>query len=202
MNLDELKNIWEETSDRENEKWNINYPLLKEASIGKARSLLSEFKFTAIFETISYAIFWICVLGFIVEHWNDPLFAAAGILLGLDAMAGLLWGIYKWREVLSISYDLPLAEAQKKIARFQWYNRKEIELLVVFVPLFFVLFSIVAAKSFLGLNLFELLPFWKYPLIGSVVVGFLMYWILEKFPDRKLEEARGFLEEIKGYAKE
>lgn len=202
MNLDELKNIWQETSDRENKQWNINYPLLKEASIGKARSLLSEFKFTAIFETISCAIFWICVLGFIVDHWNEPLFAAAGILLGLDAIAGLLWGIYKWREVESIGFDLPLAEAQKKIARFQLYNRREIEWLVVMVPLFFVLFSIVAAKSFLGLNLFELLPFWKYPLIGSAVVGFLMYWILEKFPDKKLEKARTFLQEIEAYEKE
>ena len=206
MELQELKNIWKESAQTESNQWTVNTFLLKEVSLRKTHVLLREYKFTAIFETVSYAIFWICIVGFFVDHWNEPRFAITAALLGLDALAGLAWGIYKWWQIQTIDYHLPLAEAQKKIARFQLFNRREIQALIVLIPIFFVLFSIVAAKSFLGLDLFELFPLWsaqiKQVILGSFVVALIVVGIISRFPDKQLEKAQAFLKEIQDYERE
>ncbi len=202
MEIQELKNVWQESNKTNPNQWKVNTLLLKEVSLKKTHSLLGEYKFTAIFETISYGIFWICIVGFMVDHWQEAPFAISAALLGLYAILGLIWGIYKWRQIQTINYRLPLAEAQKRVARFQLFERREIRSLLVLIPVFFVLFAIVASKSFLGLDLFELFPMWKYLILGSILIALLMVWILLKFPDKQLQKAQEFLKEIKEYEKE
>lgn len=206
MNLDDLKSIWKEAAQTDSSQWAVNSYLLKEVSLKKTHVLLREFKFTAIFETFSYAIFWICIVGFMVNHWQEPRFFIASALLGLFAIWGLVWGIYKWWQVQTINYELPLAEAQKRIARLQLYSQREVKGLIVLIPIFFSLFCIVAAKSFLGIDLFMLYPLLKWPIqlviIGSFLVALIIVWFLSKFPDQQLKKAQEFLHEIQDYEQE
>jgi hypothetical protein len=158
MNLDDLKSVWKESAQTDDNQWAVNSYLLKEVSLQKTHVLLREYKFTAIFETFAYAIFWICIVGFMADHWQEPRFLISSALLGMLALSGLGWGIYKWYQVQTINYELPLTEAQKRIARFQLFNRIEVKSLIIQVPVFFILFTIVAAKSWLGLDVFLIHP--------------------------------------------
>lgn len=202
MNLDDLKSVWKESAQTDDNQWAVNSYLLKEVSLQKTHTLLREYKFTAIFETFAYSIFWICIVGFMVDHWQETRFLISSALLGILALSGIGWGIYKWYQVQTINYELPLTEAQKRIALFQLFNRIEIKSLIIQIPVFFTLFTIVAAKSWLGLDVFLFIQHWTYAIIGSLVVALIMVWILSKFPDQELEKAKQFLAEIRGFERE
>jgi hypothetical protein len=108
------------------------------------------------------------------DHWQEPRFLISSALLGMLALSGLGWGIYKWYQVQTINYELPLTEAQKRIARFQLFNRIEVKSLIIQVPVFFILFTIVAAKSWLGLDVFSFIQHWIYAIMGSLVVALII----------------------------
>lgn len=202
MNLDDLKSVWKEAAQADSGQWAVNSYLLKEVSLKKTHALLGEYKFTAIFETFAYSIFWICIVQFMVDHWQETKFLISAAFLGVFAWIGIGWGIYKWWQIQTINYELPLAEAQKRIARFQLFDRRDTQSLIIQIPIFFLLFVIVAGKSWFGVDLFLVIQNWAYPFVGSLVVSLIITWVLLKFPDKELERARVFLKEIEGFERE
>jgi hypothetical protein len=85
MNLDDLKSVWKEAAKADSNQWEVNNYLLKEVSLKKTHALLGEYKFTAIFETFAYAIFWICIVQFMADHWQETKFLISAAMLGVLA---------------------------------------------------------------------------------------------------------------------
>lgn len=73
----------------------------------------------------------------------------------------------------------------------------EINTLFFLIPTFSLTFLIVAAKGVIGLDLYLIqFPFIPY-LIGSFLVGLIIIAFLKLFPDRQLQAAVDFLEDLK-----
>jgi uncharacterized protein HemX len=87
------------------------------------------------------------------DHWQETKFLICAAMLGVLAL-GISWGIYKWWQIQTINYELPLTEAHKRNRPFSALQPHRSQSLIIQIPVFFILFTIVAAKSWLGVDVF------------------------------------------------
>jgi len=88
-------------------------------------------------------------------------------------------------------------KTQRNLVLIQYFNRIEVNSLFFLIPTFSLAFLLVALKGLIGLDLYLIsFPFIPY-LIGSFLVGLVIIAFLKLFPDRQLNEAILFLEDLK-----
>ena len=198
METNDLIHLWHQYDKEVEGNWKINQHLLKEVSLRKVKSLLSEFNLQTIWEILSHGFFFIWVLGFFVDHFSTAKYAIPSVFLLMLSGWGLGWGIFKWVVVSSMNYDTPVIYVQKRLELFRLYNIWEINLLLVLIPFFWVAFLIVFPVMFLGVDIFDLLGKWLwYQFVGAFVIAAIIVWFLRQFPDKKMEKAIEFLNEIR-----
>lgn len=198
METNDLIKLWKQYDQQVEGNWSINQQLLKEVSLGKVKSLLSEFRLQTILEVVTNGLFFIWIMAFFVDHFFTMKYAVPSVFLLMLTGWGLGWAIFKWVVLATLSYDTPVLSAQKRLELFRLYNRWEINLLLVLIPFFWLAFLIVFPMMFLGMDMFELLGVWIWhQFLGAFVVAAIIVWFLKKFPDKKMEKAIDFLNEIR-----
>ena len=202
MELEDLKNIWAEHDKELDKKLKVNTYLLKTATLEKTRGLMGNFKFETIFELIFNVLFYIFLMGFIADHIFVAKFLIPAIILQIIMVLSIIWNIYSLHVLSKIKYDIPIAIIQKKMERLRLYTIREINLLLIIIPLATPCFVIVFLKGLIGLDAYIYYKTWFYPLIGTVLITPIIVWLLRKFPDKKMEEAIRFLDEIKEFEEE
>ena len=200
MEFDELTHIWNDLDKQLESNLKVNQRLLKEVSIRKIKSFLSEVKFNAIFEIIANSLFTVFLLRFIVANFPNIKFLIPAIFLLGMMVLGMVLNVYRLSLMARIKPSNPVVNTQKILEQIRLYERQEINLLFVAIPIFSLAFIIVAAKALLGLDLYLLLGKWLLTyLAGSFIVGLIIVLFLKRFPDRNLQKALQFLGEIREF---
>lgn len=203
MEIDQLKEIWAEYDQAIEPKLELNKELLKEVSVKKVQSFLFEFRLENYLELFINGIagFYLLRL-FFASSGNLKLSLAIAFVLVMMILE-LVWNVYKLVQADRLSYKRPLIENLKVLEKLRLYTRWEIRSLLVLIPAFSAAFIILIPKIFLDLDILPILGngLW-YFVLGSVVVGIVIVAALSLIPDRKMDHAITFLQEISQYESE
>lgn len=202
MELQELKNIWQSHDEQLDNNVQVNRQLLENVSLNKVKSLLTEFKVTSIIEFIFDLMASLFLISFMVRHFSSDwsFVLPAGILL-LFCLLDFKWHISRFIALYNINYKSNILETQKHIEELRWNETQAHQHLYIAIPLFFPLFVLVIFKGLFNIDLYPYLWTW-YGLsyfLGSLVVTIIIVWFLKNYPDKKMEEAARFLEEIEDF---
>lgn len=200
MNIDELKNAWNTYDKSLDSKINLN--LLKTATVDKTKSLTRTFRFGAIVEII-VSLFFINYMAEVVigqsATWE---YCLPALVIGLISLGTVIWNICALTQLALLNYDASIAEAQKKMERVytqsKWQNTT---LHYLLVPLVGAMLAIMALK-YLNLNLTGHFDIILYAVLGGIAVVPMIVWIVKMTPDKEMESAIRFLEDIKKFEKE
>lgn len=200
MNLDELKNAWNEYDKSLDSK--VNLDLLKMVSMQKTKSLTLTFKFEVIFEMVVTMPFIYPMVRLVITQWPVWEYWVPGLVLGLSAIGTVAWNVCALIQLWRLHYDASIASTQRKLERIymqhKWLNTT---LLYFLIPLAGVMITIMVFK-FLHIELLEHLNILLYIVLVCLIVVLFVVWIVKTFPDKKMESAIRFLDEIRQFEKE
>ncbi|MEQ9415362.1 MAG: hypothetical protein RIF39_16120 [Cyclobacteriaceae bacterium] len=192
MELPELSQLWNAPGSVA-----INKQLLKEVTLYKVKALLYSLKWSTYFELTLNIIFFFFLQGFISGHFNEARFLIPALILIVVTIASTVLEFYKLHLFYSLRAEAPVSETQQKVAQLQYLEALEANSMVVIIPLFSAPILIVPAKAFFDFDLYQLGNWMPQYVIGSVVVGLVIAFLLRKFPNEKLKKAIEHLKEIK-----
>jgi hypothetical protein len=200
MNIEELKNAWDTYDKNLNSK--INLDLLKEVTINKTKSLTHTFKFSVIVEVVVSLFFVNYMVEVVIEHWATWEYSLPALVIGLISLGTVIWNVYALIQLAFLNYDASITEAQKKMERIyrqsKWQNTT---LHYLLVPLAGAMMAIMALK-YLNLPLTGHLDIILYAVLGCIAVVPMVVWIVKMTPDKEMESAIRFLDDIKKFEKE
>jgi hypothetical protein len=200
MNIDELKNAWNVYDKSLDSK--INLDLLKTVTIDKTKSLTRTFKFGAVVEIIVSLFFVNYMAEVAIEQWETWEYSLPASVIGLISLGTVIWNIYALTQLTFLNYDASIAQAQKKMERIyaqsKWQNTM---LHYLLVPLVGAMLTIMALK-YLNLSLTGHLDIILYVVLGGIAVVPMVVWIVKMTPDKEMESAIRFLDDIKKFEKE
>lgn len=200
MNIDELKNAWN-TYDKSLDS-KINLDLLKTVTIDKTKSLTRTFKFGAIVEIIVSLFFVNYMAEVAIEQWETWEYSLPASVIGLISLGTVIWNIYALTQLTFMNYDASIAQAQKKMERIYTQSKWQNTMLhYLLVPLVGAMLTIMALK-YLNLSLTGHLDIILYVVLGGIAVVPMVVWIVKMTPDKEMESAIRFLDDIKKFEKE
>jgi hypothetical protein len=200
MNIDELKNAWNVYDKSLDSK--INLDLLKTVSIDKTKSLTRTFKFGAIVEIIVSLFFVNYMAEVAIEQWATWEYSVPASVIGLISLGTVIWNIYALTELTFMNYNTSIAQAQKKMECIYTQSKWQNTMLHYFlVPLVGAMLTIMALK-YLNLSLTGHLNIILYVVLGGLAVVPMVVWIVKMTPDKEMESAIRFLDDIKKFEKE
>jgi len=179
MNFQDLEDIWNENNQDLEQSITINSASINNINMKKVTSNLTETRWENLIELGVNLWFLSFFKNFFMNHYHTPKFLIPGaFMLGLCLFA-----------IVFCTYKLFL------ISRIN--RRLEINALFFLIPTFSLAFLIVAAKGFIGMDLYAIgFPFIPY-LVGSFLVGVIIILFIKIFPDKKLQETITYLKELK-----
>ncbi len=192
MELTELAQLWNTPGSVA-----VNRQLLKEVTLYKVKALLYSLKWSTYFELGVNILFFFFLQGFILDHYNEMRFLIPALILIVVTLSSTVLEFYKLYLFYSLHAESPVAETQQKIARLQYLEALEANSMLAIIPLFSAPILIVIAKSFFDFDLYELGNWMPQYILGSVVVGLVIAFVMRKFPNEQLKKAEAFLKEIK-----
>lgn len=199
MQFEELSGIWNSTDIELEKSVRINKELVKQLGFSKVKSHLYEIKWTAFLEIFVEAIFSVFLIGFVINHISDFRFLFPAVVLLVFSSFSLIIEIYKLKLFLTIDSKSSVMEAQRKVSRLRYLENFDIYSLYVLIPFYSVPFSIVIAKAFLNLSLYEygIMDWFIYSVIAGLVIAAIIVYSLRKLRSKKLDESIAFLNELK-----
>lgn len=200
MDLDRLKNIWIEHHQAHDKTESVNLSLLREASVNKIKGMLSDFKWTTLFELAVTIIGVNYLIGYLFDLIDELKFFVPGLAILVLGLYDIIWKLWMLAIYSRIDYQSAITETQKRVEKLRYYQRREINELYLIIPLFWMAFIVVIARGLLGVDAYQFIILnWPFQLIGSIVVAIIVVWFVKLFPDKKLNQAATFLKEIEEF---
>ncbi len=203
MELQELENIWNEYDKRIDDRVKVNYQFLKKISVDKTQSLLFPGKLSAVLEAIINFLFLSLILSFAINNpWNLK-YSLPAFALTLIILATIAWNIYGFILLTTINYRSPVITIQRRLENYKFQNLyRQQQLLYIIYPLSQTLFMIIFCKGMLNLNIYNHPVFLIVQFIASICIIPFVIWIVKITPDKKMEAALHFLNDLKRFEKE
>lgn len=200
MNIEELKNTWNTYDQSLDSK--INFDLLKEVTINKTESLTRTFKFNVIVEIIVSLLCVNYMAEIVIEQWATWEYALPALVICLISLGTAIWNIYALTQLAFLNYEASIAETQKKMEHIYKQSRwQNTTLHYLLVPLAGSMMAIMALK-YLNFTLSEHLDIILYTVIACIAVVPMVVWIVKMTPDKEMESAIRFLDDIKKFENE
>ncbi len=198
MELDELKEKWDEHDQKLDQSIRLNRQLLRETYTRRARFAL--WKLAAMLGAGSILTLGVVVWlgGFIAHNWFVPRFVLPGLALDLAAIATLAASIVQISLALTIDYNQPVALIQKRLETLRKIRIRNTQAILLTATLTWVPIFIVVMKGFLGVDVYRV--FGTASLLINVAFGLLVLvlgiYLGKKFGPRM---SRRFLRDLAGY---
>jgi hypothetical protein len=200
MNIDELRSAWN-TYDKSLDS-KINIDLLKTATVVKTTSLTRTFRFGAIVEMVVSLLFVNYMVEIVMDHMATWEYWLPALVIGLISLGTVIWNAHALTQLALLNYGASIAEAQRKMERIYTKSKWQNTTLHYFlVPLVGAMLAIMALK-YLNLHLAGHLDIILYAVLGGIAVVPMVVWIVKMSPDKEMESAIRFLDDIKEFEKE
>ena len=157
MELDELKQAWRELDQRlESSEVRIGRAL-REFKLDKTRFALRRHTAVLGFELLfDVAALWL-IGRFVVEEFGNARFVLPALALALGILASIVAIVVQLEAGRSIDYAAPVIEIQRKIRVIRALRVRSTQWILLLSPLMWTPLVIVAARSFLGLDIYSVL---------------------------------------------
>lgn len=200
MELQELSKLWNQYDQKLNVVLEVNKKLLKENAFNKVSSLLRGFKFETQVELLFDILLVIVFVNILFRNLDSLGILRTSLILLCLSVFSAIWNGYKLNQLNKIEYGDSVIDSQKRLARLKYYAGLETKCLYFLIPLFSMGFIPFLFYSLLGVDIFTPLAEWWWSLgIGSLLIAVIIVWFIRKFPDKKMQSALEFLNEIKKY---
>jgi hypothetical protein len=196
MQLEELKNIWQNFDESIENKLEINHQLLKEVSISKVAKLLAPIKREQIFEIVLTTLFLPILFQITFNSIQSTALMLSGSVLILILFGSIIYNLFVLKQIYGIHYEATILDAQEKLERIKVLEAREINTLYVLIPTFY-LCMLVIANAFIHFKITAPVNlFWSFQMVGTLVITFIIVYFLKRFPNQSLQKALQFMGEM------
>ncbi len=220
MELEALKNTWEQYDKKLDQSLKINQRIFKEMNLNKTRSSLRNVLIFRMLETLIFLAAVIALGGFIGNHWGSWQFVVPAIILDIFAIIGLSGSIGQIALIVQIDYAAPITVMQKKLEQVKTHMVQITRLLLLSIP-FYLAYVILGFKLVAGIDIVAVgaPQWWVVNILVSLLLIPLAVWIYRKLNwknihipwvrsfiygsgGKQVVKAMGFLKEIDSFEKE
>jgi hypothetical protein len=203
MELDELKEKWEEYDRKLEVNLRLNRRLLRDSYTARARFALWRLAGMLALGSIPILAVIVALGRFIAANWDAPRFVAPAMVLDIMAIAALATLIAQIVLALGMDYSQPIAVLQKRLEILRKLRIRYVQAIFLTMTLTWDPIFIVVMKAALGVDVYR--TFDTAWLVGNVAVGFAIlavgYWLARHFGPRFTSTAFGrqLLRDLAGY---
>jgi hypothetical protein len=207
MDIDDLKQRWDDQDRKLDTLIRLNTRLLQEPVLNRAATAMTRLSWLMLPEMILNLLVCGWLGSFIADHLHQVRFVIPAVALDLGALALLIAGIRQWATIWSIDYSAPIVEIQKRLGSLKVQRVRVTKLVFLTAPLVWTPMLIVGLKGFLHLDAYRIfsLSWLAANLAVGVAVIPLAVWIARRTADRMERSPLGrnllggFLRDIAGY---
>jgi hypothetical protein len=186
MDLDDLKQRWEEADRKLDASLRLSTRLLRESALSRAARATSRLSWLMLPEILLNLGLIVWLGSFLADHFTQARFAVPALALDLGAIALLISQGHQWLALRAIDYGAPVVAIQKEIGRLRLQELRVLKWVMITAPLAWTPLLIVAMKGLLGLDAYAL--FSGAWLAANVAFGLavllLAVWISRRYADR------------------
>lgn len=203
MDLDDLKQRWEEQDRKLDASLHLSTRLLRESALGKAARATARLSWLMLPEILLNLGLVIWLGSFLADHIGQARFALPAVALDLGAIALLIAQGHQWWALRGVDYSAPVMEIQKELGRLRLQELRVLKWVLITAPLAWTPLLIVGIKGLLGLDAYVL--FSGAWLAANVAFGLavllLAVWISRRYADRMERSPwiQGLMRNLSGY---
>ena len=136
MNLDNIKNTWQQQNSVNESAITINQSLLSETKVNKQMKELNAMKWARIIESAAF-FFIIVLLGqYIANNFSVSAPSISALILSVFSIAGLAGNIGQIVHIANVDYAKPISQLQKDVYRLCSHKLQLTKLLLMSVPFY------------------------------------------------------------------
>ncbi len=221
MELDDLKDRWNEYDRKLDTSLRLNSRVLREFGLNRVDSSLRRLTRVIVFELLMGILATVLLGGFIADHLGEMRFLLPAVALDLFVIYFIGWSIRQWIALSSLDYGESVVEIQRKLELLRIDRIRMTKWVFLLSPLLWIPLLIVGVEGFLGLDAYAILDTaW---LVSNFVFGLaviaLAVWVSRRYADRlqgstlarriadaladrSLNEAAGFLGTLSSFERE
>jgi serine/threonine-protein kinase len=203
MELDDLKQHWDDHDRKLEGALRLNTGLLRTSALGKAASALRRLSWLLKLDLVIDALALLWIGSFLGDHLTEPRFLIPAAVLHLFVIVNVFAGVHQLIALAGIDYGAPVVEIQKRLGVLRVQRLRVMKLTFLLCPLLWTPLLIVGLKSLLGLDAYALFPT-RY-VVGNWLFGLavipLAVWIARRFAGRMERSPllRSVLRDLAGY---
>lgn len=203
MELDELKEKWEEYDRKLEVNLRLNRRLLRDAYTARARFALWRLAGMLALGSVAMLAVIVALGRFIAVNWSAPRFVAPAMALDILAIAALATLIAQMSLALSMDYSQPIAQLQKRLETLRKLRIRYVQAICLTMTLTWTPIFIVVMKAALGVDVYR--QFDTTWIVANVAFGLLLLaiglWLGRRYGGRLGSTAFGrqFLRDLAGY---
>ncbi|MGI8819875.1 MAG: hypothetical protein ACR2ID_03250 [Chthoniobacterales bacterium] len=154
MELDELKQTWNEQTQKLDRVLSLNVQSFKAAQLEKTKSALDRFKLYLIFELLVGLALLLGTGSYLASHLSALTLAGPALIFGLSVLVAVCGDIRELILLGQISYAEPVTVSQKKLEDIKLHLLRTLRLMVLMLPLYMV-YVILGLNLFFGWDILE-----------------------------------------------
>jgi hypothetical protein len=203
MELDDLRQRWEEQDAKLSASLRLNTHLLLASGLGKTESALGRLSRLLVAGLVVNfaAVLWLS--SFLAEHVQEPRFLIPGAALHLGVIALLFAGVRQLVALRRIDLGEPVLAIQKRLESLRVERLRAVKWTLLLAPLAWVPLLVVALKGFFGLDAYAIFDRWW--LAANALLGVLgltaAIFVSRRYADRigLRPLARRLMKELAGH---
>jgi hypothetical protein len=154
MELDDVKALWVESNRRLEASMRLNTALLQRVNLQAADTHLARLARGITFELIANVAAVALLGSFMSAVLSEPRFLIPAIALDVYAIALVIAGSRQLAALHAVDLDEPVVAVQQRLERLRLGRVRTTLATLLFAPLMWVPLMIVAARGFLGVDLY------------------------------------------------
>jgi hypothetical protein len=185
MELDELKELWQEQDRRLDALLSVNRAALHRAQLAPVETRMRRLARLLELDLLLDGALLLWLGSFIGDHYAEPRFLVPAALLHLCVIAAGIAGVRQWRAVRAVDYGEPVLAIQRRLEGLRIQRLKLLRAVLALSPLLWLPMLIVGLR-FLGVDAYARFdPSWMLAnLLLGVGVLAIAYWASRRYAGR------------------
>jgi Zn-dependent protease with chaperone function len=186
MELQDLKDRWNDYDRKLEANLRLNTQLLRELALNRVGSSLKWLSRKIVFELLIDLVAIFALGTFTANHLGEPRFLVPALALDLFVIGFVAWSIRQWAEIGSLDYGEPIVTIQRKLELLRIDRIRMTKWVLLLSPLLWIPLLVVTLKGLGGLDAYAIFPArWLAAnlLLGLAVIP-LMLWVSKRYADR------------------
>jgi hypothetical protein len=181
MDLDKVKNVWQQHNSGIGPAIKINQEMLNVLKVNEQIKVLRNMQWARIIESVLFFIIIVSLWQYIVQDFTMSAAKVSAFILNVFAITGFAGGIGQIILISKVDYSNPVSELQKDIYRICSHKLQLTKLLLMSVP-FYLAYVFIGFDIMFGVDLFQHLKqhmIWFYSLSSGLLL-IVTVWFLGK----------------------